>query len=67
MTYLCIWYAPKTDAPYVCIELWSSLPSPQSKIAVLEEQADLLQLEPGRTYQNSWQITIRKDTLHETF
>ena len=49
---------PKTDAPYVCLEPWCSLPSKQDEIAVLEEQADLLRLPVGETYRNRWQITI---------
>jgi galactose mutarotase-like enzyme len=56
--YLGIWHRPKTDAPYVCIEPWSSLPSTQDQIAVLEEQKDLLQLDPGGIYSSSWQIKI---------
>lgn len=58
MDYLGIWHMPKTDAPYVCIEPWSSLPSTQDKIAVFEEQADLISLAPGKTYQNKWSISI---------
>lgn len=63
MPYLGIWHMPKTDAPYVCIEPWSSLPSTQDKIAVLEEQEDLLRLEAGKTYENSWEIIIGKDAV----
>ena len=58
MPYLGIWHMPKTDAPYVCIEPWSSLPSSAGKIAVFEEQADLLQLKPGGTFENTWHIEI---------
>lgn len=58
MDYLGIWHMPKTDAPYVCIEPWSSLPSAQDEIAVFEEQADLISLAPGQTYQNKWSIQI---------
>lgn len=58
MPYLGIWHMPKTDAPYVCLEPWCSLPSKQDEIAVLEEQADLLRLPAGETYRNRWQITI---------
>lgn len=60
LPYLGIWHMPKTDAPYVCIEPWSSLPSTQDQIAVFEEQKDLLQLGPGKTYTNTWQIIIQK-------
>lgn len=58
MPYLGIWHMPKTDAPYVCLEPWCSLPSRQDQIAVLEEQEDLLHLPAGETYRNRWQITI---------
>lgn len=58
MNYLGIWHMPKTDAPYVCIEPWASLPSTQDKIAVFEEQADLISLAPGKTYRNLWSIHI---------
>ena len=59
MDYLGIWHWPKTDAPYVCIEPWCSLPSTQDKIAVLEEQKDLLSLQPGGIYTNTWSITVQ--------
>ena len=59
MPYLGVWHWPKKDAPYVCIEPWVSLPSRQGETAVLEEQADLIRLEPGKTYVNTWTITVR--------
>ena len=58
MQYLGIWHWPRTDAPYVCIEPWCSLPADAGKITVFEEQRDLIALEPGKTYQNHWTITI---------
>ena len=58
MQYLGIWHWPKTDAPYICIEPWCSLPADAGKITVFEEQRDLIALEPGKTYQNHWTITI---------
>lgn len=54
MPYLGIWHAPKTDAPYVCIEPWCTLPSVQDVPTVLEEQKDLLRLAPGAVYENHW-------------
>lgn len=56
MPYLGLWHTPHTDAPYVCIEPWCSLPSTQDKIAVFEEQPDLILLAPGKTYENRWEI-----------
>ncbi|HIT34835.1 MAG TPA: aldose 1-epimerase family protein [Candidatus Faecousia intestinigallinarum] len=58
MNYLGIWHMPRTDAPYVCIEPWSSLPSAQDTVAVLEEQKDLISLEPGNTYRSVWTIRV---------
>ena len=59
MPYLGIWHRPKTDAPYVCIEPWRSLPARRGETAVLERQADLVHLAPGETYVNRWRIAIR--------
>lgn len=58
MAYLGLWHWPKTDAPYLCIEPWCSLPSTKGQVAVLEQQPDLISLEPGKTYQNTWTIHI---------
>ena len=60
MPYLGIWHWPRTDAPYVCLEPWSSLPSQQDKIAVFEKQQDLISLAPGETYQNRWSIRVQQ-------
>lgn len=59
MPYLGIWHAPKTDAPYVCVEPWSSLPAWQDQIPVLEEDPNLIRLLPGETYSNLWTVTVR--------
>lgn len=58
MDYLGLWHCPRTDAPYLCVEPWCSLPSSQGKVAVLEEQPDLVRLPPGGRYQNTWRIGI---------
>ena len=58
MPYLGIWHMPHTDAPYVCIEPWCSLPSTQDKIAVFEEQPDLICVEAGKAYENIWEIEL---------
>ena len=60
MPYLGIWHAPRTDAPYVCIEPWTSLPSRKGIVEDLEEQADLISLEAGVTYRNTWSIMCGK-------
>lgn len=58
MPYLGIWHWPKTDAPYVCIEPWSSLPSRQNVVEDFYCKSDMIQLEPGHTYTNTWSITL---------
>lgn len=55
MPYLGLWHTPKSDAPYLCIEPWCTLPSKQDEIAVFERDA-LLRLLPGEVYCNQWQI-----------
>lgn len=59
MPYLGLWHQPKTDAPYICIEPWCSLPSTHGRIADFEQQPDLLRLAPGETYRNHWSIAVR--------
>ena len=59
MPYLGIWHAPETDAPFVCIEPWSSLPSTDSVIDEFETKPDFITVEPEETYMNSWSISIK--------
>lgn len=56
MAYLGLWHAPKTQAPYLCIEPWTSLPSREGVVEDLECKSDLIRLEPGGTYENRWSI-----------
>lgn len=58
MDYLGIWHWPHVEVDYVCIEPWSSLPSRKGIVEDLETQADLLSLESGAEYKNTWSITI---------
>lgn len=56
MPYLGLWHKPKTDAPYVCIEPWSSLPSREGIVEDFSKQPDLITLLPGKEYTS--RITI---------
>lgn len=58
MKYLGLWHMPKTNAPYICIEPWSSLPSREGIIEVFEKQTNLLVLEKNKQYTNTWSIKI---------
>lgn len=58
MPYLGIWHWPKTDAPYVCIEPWTSLPARQDVVEEFSCKSDMLQLAPGKTYDTTWKVTL---------
>lgn len=57
LPYLGIWHQPHTDAPYVCIEPWSSLPSRQGIVEELTCKSDLIHLAPGRIFETTWSMT----------
>ena len=56
--YFGIWHMPRTDAPYVCLEPWTSLPSRQGVIEELTEKDDMIILRPGEEYENEWILSI---------
>lgn len=58
MNFLGIWHMPFTDAPYVCIEPWSALPSRKGRIEDLSKQPNLVHLPAGERYENTWSIEI---------
>jgi galactose mutarotase-like enzyme len=58
MKYLGLWHTPRTDAPFVCIEPWTSLPSRDGVIEELSEQENLITLAAGGEYRNTWSITL---------
>ena len=63
MPYLGLWHAPKTDAPYLCIEPWSSLPSREGIIEDLATQPGLIALKAGMEYENTISIDILGDCV----
>ncbi|MDE7244318.1 MAG: aldose 1-epimerase family protein [Oscillospiraceae bacterium] len=58
MRYLGVWHTPKSDAPFVCLEPWASLPSRQDIVEDFAQQNDLIALSPGEVYRNRWSITV---------
>ena len=58
MAHLGLWHMPKTDAPYVCIEPWSSLPGREGILEDLSCRSDLLSADPGETRETTWTIRI---------
>lgn len=58
MDYLGLWHWPKTDAPYICIEPWSSLPSRKDIVEDLAQQQNLRKLGSGEFTDIHWSIEI---------
>lgn len=58
MPYLVLWQMSKCDAPFICIEPWSSLPSRQDVVEELTCRSDLYQLPAGKLQENIWTITV---------
>ena len=58
MNYIAFWHTPETEAPFVCIEPWLSLPSRQDVVEDLEKQPDIRILAPGEVYENRLSIRL---------
>ncbi len=58
MPYLGIWHTPRSDAPFLCIEPWSALPSYGNRAEELSAKRDAVMLEPNGVYRNRWSITL---------
>lgn len=61
MAYVGFWHWPRKDAPYVCIEPWTSLPGRDGVAEEITCRSDMIHLAPGRTYENIWTITITQE------
>lgn len=59
MKYIGLWHAVKTDAPYVCIEPWTSVPATQDKVDDLLTKEEMVHLPVGYTYKNGYSVTIK--------
>ena len=59
MEYVGFWQAHITDAAYVCIEPWASLPSHHEYVEDLENQAHIIHLPVGQTYKNVMAVDIK--------
>ena len=58
MKYLGLWHKPKSDAPYICIEPWLSIPASDGVIDDLSTKAEMVRLEAGKRYENEIEIEI---------
>ena len=50
--------APKTEAPYMCIEPWTSVPAIDNVVDDFETKLEMNRLAPGDSYTNSFSITV---------
>lgn len=57
--YLGLWHTPKTEAPFVCIEPWVASPSPVGGPEDIMEKADMIHLNPGEGYRNTYVISVK--------
>lgn len=58
MKYVGLWHMPKTDAPYICIEPWSSIPATDGFIDDLLTKKEMIHLPSGYTHKKSYTIKI---------
>ncbi len=58
MKFVGLWHAPKTEAPYMCIEPWTSVPAMDGVVDDFETKAEMNRLAPGESYTNSFSITV---------
>lgn len=61
MPYIGFWHMPHTDAPYICIEPWSSLPARHGIIEDFEKQENLISLAPRETCVRSWSLELLEE------
>lgn len=59
MEFVGFWHARPSDAPYVCIEPWATLPSHNDYVEDIEKQEYMLHLPAGETYTNVMKVDIR--------
>ena len=58
MPYLGLWHTLRTDAPFVCIEPWSSLPGAYGAVEEISQRQDLIALTPGKTDERGWRVAV---------
>ena len=59
MKYIGFWHKPFTEAPFVCIEPWTSVPAYDSVIDKLETKRDMIHLKSGEIKRAEFIIEIK--------
>jgi galactose mutarotase-like enzyme len=58
MDYVAFWHTPGTEAPFICVEPWMSLPARQDVVEDLGTQLGIRRLAPGEVYENRLVIRV---------
>ncbi len=58
MKFLGFWHKPNTEAPYICIEPWLSVPALDGKIDAMETKKEMMHLASKGVYENTITISI---------
>ncbi len=61
MPYVGLWHMPKTDAPFLCVEPWSSLPGRHGVTEQLDQGENYLHLDAGNSWECTFAITIETE------
>ena len=56
--YLGLWHNPGREAPFLCLEPWSTLPGKEADIEELCDRSDIRMLEPGKEESLCWRIQV---------
>ena len=58
MEYLGLWHMPKTNSPFLCIEPWMTLPSPDGSPEVFETKENIGIVEPNKSFSTFFDVEI---------
>ncbi|MBO4988772.1 MAG: aldose 1-epimerase family protein [Clostridia bacterium] len=60
MDFVGVWHKPKSDAPFICIEPWSTLPARDGVREDFAKKSDFLSARPNEKHQTVWSIEVKE-------
>ena len=60
MPHVGLWHAPRTEAPYLCIEPWTGMPSTDGIVDDMETKKYMTRIARGESFSCSFSVTIHK-------
>lgn len=60
MKYLGFWHTPKSQAPFVCIEPWTGIPSTDGIVDDFESKNEFTRLKPNDTFTANFTVTVNE-------